>query len=149
MMLVLLRMNTTAIWKNASVHILMNFSSVNLNLGRNGSPLKKWIQVILRYLTKLFTKWWKPVTIQMQRSGKLIQTRELIFGIKILSMVNTLSLMSWILDCILSYKVCYQKYVSQNKIELHYTNIKAMEKIEAVTCIKFKDRSKNNHKELA
>ena len=53
--------------------------------------------------------------IQTRRSGKLTQIRELIFGIKFLSMVNTLSPMNWILDCIPSYKVCYQRYVQGSK----------------------------------
>ena len=147
-MLVLLGTNMAAIWKNASAHISINFSSVNLTISPT-SPLNKLFQVILLYPKRPFTNWWKLVLIQMARSGKLTQTRELISGIKILSMVNTLLPMSWIPDCILSYKVCYQRYASQNKIMVHYMNIQAMEKIEAVTCIKFEDRSKNNHKELA
>ena len=53
-------------------------------------------------------------------------------------------------------KVCFSFKDSKKNFSLEnirikvrvYTNIKAMEKIEDVTCIKFEDRNKNNHKEL-
>ena len=76
-------------------------------MGRNS------FQETLQLLKKQFQYWWKPVTIQMQ-FGELIQTRELIFGIKILSIMNTLLLMNSILVYIRNLKACFQRYVSDS-----------------------------------
>ena len=98
----------------------------------------------------------------MQKFGDLIQTQRLIYGTKVLSMVNIKSPMNSIPICIRKFRVYFQRYVYKENAPMNkilnfesctmYTllnfQFKAMEKIEEVTCIKFEERRKNNHKEL-
>ena len=140
MMLVSSRMSMAAIHLNASAHILIKLWSVSCVLVYDNKRFKnrKWtakkskvdssdglstfprlisqilpqksVKEILQFRKILFINFWTPVTISMMSIGRLIQIRK-IFGIKILSMVNTLLHMNWTPVWIRNWLICYQRYV--------------------------------------